>query len=54
MLRALHLTEDCKIASIGVRSFVATVAIECSPSVYLEKVHTSLFLSLSTMHVKIL
>ena len=54
MVRASHLTENRKIASIGVHSFVATVALNCSSSVYYGEGSPSLFLSLSTMHVKIL
>ena len=33
MVRASHLTENCKSARIGVRSFVTTVALDCSSSV---------------------
>ena len=54
MVRASHLTENRKIASIGVRSFVATVALNCSSSVDHREGSPSLFLSLSTMHIKIL
>ena len=32
-MRASHLTENHRSASIGVRSFVATVALDCSSSV---------------------
>ena len=33
MVRASHLMKNRKIASIGVRSFAATVALDCSSSV---------------------
>ena len=33
MVRASHLMENRKSAGIGVRSFVATVALDCSSSV---------------------
>ena len=33
IVRASHLTENRKSASIGVRSFVVTVALDCSSSV---------------------
>ena len=33
MVRSSHLTENCKSASIGVCSFVATVALDSSSSV---------------------
>ena len=34
MVRALHLMENCKIAIIGICSCVATIALDCSSSVY--------------------
>ena len=33
MVRASHLTENRKSVGIGVHSFVATVALDCSTSV---------------------
>ena len=33
MVRASHLTENCKSATIELRLFVATVALDCSFSV---------------------
>ena len=38
MVRVSHLTENCKSASIGVRSFVATVALDAVPQQIMDKI----------------